>query len=77
MGLVGSGRVDASNTNSPPTQALLCLTACLTSIAHKDPTASRRVILLCAQVYLSVFFLIKHSVKSLNIELGYIQKGLL
>ncbi|XP_054287973.1 probable E3 ubiquitin-protein ligase HERC1 [Macrosteles quadrilineatus] len=54
MGLVGSGRVDANSANSPPTQALSCLTACLTAIAHNDPTASRRVLLMCAQDLLKV-----------------------
>lgn len=47
MNLVGSGRVDASLV---PSQALTCLTACLTAIAHNDPSASRRVIFMCAQV---------------------------
>lgn len=47
MNLVGSGRVDSSLV---PSQALTCLTACLTAIAHNDPSASRRVIFMCAQV---------------------------
>lgn len=50
MGLVAGGRVEAGPSKSSCASSLTCLTTCLTAVAHSDPTASKVIILMCAQV---------------------------